>query len=203
MQILRSPWLAVVLGMIAYGGTTLVVLNPKRLAVKPPTKQHDAEEKLEKIEPSWSFKNPELDQLLTEVAQERESLRTRERDLQELETRLKAERQEIGAITQQVNRLQVELDQTISRIKEEEAVNLKRLAKVYATMSPEGAAKILQEMQDDQIVKILTLMKETETAPLLENLAKANTVAARRAAQLCDRLRLASAKPPPGRPSSP
>ena len=197
MRILRSPWVAVAAGIIAYAVATFFFLNPKRLIDQRLAATTREPEKIEKIAPSWGYQNPELDQMIAELRQAREAVRVREHDLQELEGRLKSEWQEIGAITQRISRFQAELDQTISRVKEEEAGNLKRLSKIYSAMSPEGAAKILQEMQEEQIVKILVLMKETETAPILENLAKEGPNAARRAASISDRLRLASSKPPP------
>jgi hypothetical protein len=59
-------------------------------------------------------------------------------------------------------------------------------------MTPEGAAVILKQMEDDQIVKILLFMKDTETAPLLESFAKLSEVEAKRAALVSERLRTAS-----------
>ena len=67
--------------------------------------------------------------------------------------------------------MQAEMDRTFLRIQEQEFANLKRLAKVYATMSPEGAAKIMLESPEDAAVKILSFMKESETAPILESMA--------------------------------
>ena len=118
--------------------------------------------------PSWKFENPELNQLMAELKDEREALRVRAGQLDELQARLGTERQEICVVTQTVYRLRKELDATVSRVADEEAVNLKKLAKIYATMSPVGAARILKEMDDAQIVTILALMKEAESAPILE-----------------------------------
>ena len=39
------------------------------------------------------------------------------------------------------NRLQKEFDQNVLRVQEEETANLKKLAKVYSAMTPEGAAR--------------------------------------------------------------
>ena len=59
-----------------------------------------------------------------------------------------------------------------------------------ATMGPVGAARILKEMDDDQLVKILALMKGSESAPILESLGQGNKEDSRRAATLSNRLRL-------------
>ena len=103
-------------------------------------------------------------------------------------------------MTQTVYRLRQDLEATVSRVTEEEAVNLKRLAKVYAAMSPAGAARILKEMDDDQIVKILALMKEAESAPILEGFGQGEKQEAKRAATLSNRLRLVL--PPPKKVST-
>ncbi len=92
--------------------------------------------------------------------------------------------------TQAVHRLQAEFDKNVTRVREAETVNLKRLAKLYATMSPEGAANVMKNLEDEQLLKILVHMKEVETAPILELMAKVSPDEAKRVATLSDRLRL-------------
>ena len=75
------------------------------------------------------------------------------------------------------------------------APNLKKLAKVYANMTPEGAAAIMKQMEDDQIAKFMVFMKEGETAPLLEGLSKMGEPEAKRAAAISERLRTAIFRP--------
>jgi flagellar motility protein MotE (MotC chaperone) len=192
IKILGSKWMAVGLGIIAYAITTWTCLNPAREIRRAVAARHtvDPEKSFMPIGPSWNFHNPELNQALAEIKEEREALRVRARELDDLEARLKTERQEIYSVTQTVHQLRIDLESIVTRITEEEAVNLKKLAKVYAAMSPEGAAKILREMQDDQVAKILVLMKESEFAPILESLAQGNKDEAKRAALLSNRLRL-------------
>jgi flagellar motility protein MotE (MotC chaperone) len=62
-------------------------------------------------------------------------------------------------------------------------------------MSPEGAAIILKEMTDDQIVKILVFMKDGDAAPILEIMAKLGKDDARRVAAISERIRLAAFRP--------
>jgi flagellar motility protein MotE (MotC chaperone) len=202
IRTLQSTWLALALGVLAYVGTTALVLRPDKLllqrrAVKPATAHKE-----ETIEPSWAFKNPEVDEMLADLRTQREALQVREQELNDLAARLAIERQEIGTITQRVVSLQAQMDQTFVRIQENELTNLKRLAKVYAAMSPEGAAKILTEFQDDAAVKVLALMKESETAPILENMAKDGPATARRVALISDRLRLLSVPPTVEKPKA-
>ena len=194
IKLAQSPWLAVALAVLSYAGTTMVFLQPNKLALASRATPNVEPASLAPLQPSWEFRNPEMDQALGEIKEERETLRARAQQLNELEARLAAERQEIAVVTQLVTRLQGEIDQMIVHAKDDEVVNLKRLGKVYANMSPEGAAKIIKELEDEQILKILMFMKEAETAPILENMGagKGQGPNAKRAALLSDRLRLAS-----------
>ena len=140
--------------------------------------------------PSWEFTNPEADQLITELKAEKGALALRTQQLDELAARLNAERLELAAATQTVRQLQDEFDKSVVAVQDQEVPNLKKLAKVYAAMSSEGAARILREMEDEQVVKILALMKESESAPILENLGQGTKDEPKRAALLSNRLRL-------------
>jgi flagellar motility protein MotE (MotC chaperone) len=192
MKILQAKWFAITLGTLVYAGTTWWFLQPqKQLLNAARSLRAAATKQIEQVGgPSWTFMNPELNQLATDLKDEREALRRRSSQLDELEARLTIERQEISAVTQTVARLRKELDQSVIRVTEEEAVNLRKLGKVYATMSPPGAAHILKEMDDDQLVKILALMKEAETAPILEAFGALDAQQAKRAALISNRLRL-------------
>jgi len=127
--------------------------------------------------------------MLQELKKEKESLTKREADLKELETRLQAERAELTTITQRVQQLQMEFDQNVIRVKEEETPNLKKLARMYSNMSPEAVSVIFKELDDQVVVKILSFMKEAESAPLIENMAKEGDAQAKRAALLSESLR--------------
>ncbi|WCJ58225.1 hypothetical protein NXS98_10860 [Fontisphaera persica] len=175
-------------GAICFLVTTLVLLEPGRVARQIGALPRETGAVVDG--PSWHFVNPELDQLMAELRSEKELLARKEHQLQELAARLQAERAEINQITQLVHRMQVELDKNIVTIKEEETANLKKLAKVYTAMTPEGAATIVRELPDEMIVKIFSFMKEAETAAILESLGKGGTNDARRAADITDQLRL-------------
>ena len=138
---------------------------------------------------AWEFFNPEMDRLMIELAREKKVVVSRQEQLDELAARLEAERAELTIILQSVQRTQKEFDRGVLRVRDEEGANLKKLAKVYSNMTPEGAAVILKQMDDDQIAKFLVFMKESEAAPLLESFAKLGPAEAKRAAALSERYR--------------
>lgn len=197
LQLLQSKSVAVVVGALTYGLTTWACLQPqKQFEQAVHTLQAKQESDTAEVTgPSWSYKNPELSQMVSELKEEREAVATRARQLDELEARLNAERQEIYSVTQTVQRLRMELDKVVTRVTEEEAANLKKLGRMYAAMSPEGAARILKEMTDDQIVKLLALMKNDESAPILESLGAGGKEEAKRAVLISNRLQLAVTPP--------
>jgi flagellar motility protein MotE (MotC chaperone) len=187
IQVLQSAWFAVLAATVAYLTTTVAVLTPGKLvdsiAARTPV-YRSANGGI-----AWEFFNPEIDQLLGELKEQKEALLTREQQLHELAARLQAERVEINQVTQSVHQLQQELDKVILRIRDEEVGNLKKLGKMYSAMSPEGAAAIIRQMDDDQAVKILLYIKETEAAAILESLGGPGEANAKRAVALSERLK--------------
>jgi len=198
MKTLQSPWVAGLLGLLLYAATTFMLWRPLTPGPIQPAAGAPNEPG-----PSWTFHNEEIDQLVTELKKEKDSLAVRAKQLDGLEARLLSERKEINQVTQHVHQLQVEFDSNVTRAFDEEKVNLKKLAKMYAAMTPEGSAAIFKQLDDISIVKIMMFMKEAETAPILELMAKQGEPQAKRAAALSERLRLSipsstSAKPTPG-----
>ncbi len=191
IKLLQSSWVAAGFGAVLFLVTAAAVLNPRKL-LNARQAQITASAKKPSLRVGWDFSNPEIDQLIAELKMEKEGLALREQQLKELATRLAAERSEINQTTQAVNRLEKEFDERIVRVREEETANLKKLAKTYAAMSPEGAATILKQLEDDQIVKILVFIKEGDSAPILEAFAKSGEADAKRVAMISERVRVAS-----------
>jgi flagellar motility protein MotE (MotC chaperone) len=185
MKFLQAPITAMMLGGITFLLTVFALIEKPLRASAWPVEHTDQE----KVAGFWTRHNPEVDQLLKEVRTEREYLTKKAAELKELETRLAAERAEINQVTQRVAQLQMEFDQTIIRVKEEETPNLKKLARLYSTMSIEGATAIFRELDDLVVVKVMSLMKEDQSAPLLEAMAREGETEAKRAATIAEALR--------------
>lgn len=191
MKILKSPLVASILGLVLYIVTTAMVWKPV-----PRQDSSDADEtnadivaRAKGVVPSWEYQNPDVDMMIEELKKEKATLDKREKDLNALAERLQAERMEINVVTQSVFQMQKEFDSTVARVTAEEAVNIKKLAKTYAAMSPEGAAVIMKELDDNTLVKILAVLKDSESAPIIELLGKQSETLAKRMALITDRLR--------------
>lgn len=185
LSILQSNWMVTLLGAAGYCATTIAVWNPPPVARAPVADPGEGPPLA-----SWNFRNPEVDQLIVDLRDEKQAIESKQKELAELEARLKAEWQEICATTQTVYRMQQEFDRHVVRLKDEETANLKRLAKVYAAMEPDAAVNILKELEDDQIVKILVFLKDEQTAPILEGIARLAD-GSKRAANVSARLQVA------------
>ena len=83
-----------------------------------------------------------------------------------------------------------DFEKSVVRVKEEETANLKKLAKMYASMAPETATPILKEMPDEQLAKLLAFMKESEVVTVLENFAKGGKDDIKRVVQLSEKMRV-------------
>jgi len=186
IKLLQGPAASMTLGGILFLLTMSLLLNRPLPSAAVASSDEGAE-----VSPDafWQRHNPEIDQLLQEVRREKEDLQKRTAELRELAARLQAERAEINAITQRVAQLQTEFDQNVVRIKEDEVPTLKRLAKLYTTMSPEAVLAIFKETDDASVVRILHAMKDADSAPLLDAMARQGEAQSRRAAALTDALR--------------
>jgi flagellar motility protein MotE (MotC chaperone) len=184
ISLLKSKWTASALGSVFF--VLVVALSWRTPTIHPVAAAPLA---FSQAGPSWSFFNPELEQLITELNKEKAALAARESQLKQWESRLQTERQEINSITQAVHQLQQEFDKNVVRVRDEESPNLKRLARTYTAMEPESAVAIFRQMEDPTLVKILLCMKDTDTAPILAALAKTGEADAKRTAALSERLR--------------
>ena len=197
-KLLQSAWLIPILGTLLYLGTTYLLLAPSSLRIPPrasaATETSLADNPLAATQ--WDFSAPDVDQLVRELKEEKEKLAKRETELNEYAARIAAERSELNSVTQEVYRLQANFNQVVTYVTSQEADILKRQAKVFATMAPEDAARVLDEMPDDRIVRLLMFMSEEQMAKILAVLAKPGPENAKRAAMLSERLRLSVQAPP-------
>lgn len=195
VRMLQSTWAALLLGVLSYIGVT--VLCWPKMSLSHAASKTEAMENVPNIDASWNYHNTELDELVAELKKEKEAVAIREQQLNDLALRLQNERTELNQITQKVFQMQRDFDTNIVRVREEEVPNLKRLVKVYSSMTPEAAAAVFKEMDDQQVVKILSLMKETETGPILEVLVKGGEADIKRAAAISEQMRLAISRAAP------
>ena len=184
---LAHSWISAPIGAVLYLVATVFFWQTP---VLPPRQKLIAMTR--PVGPSWDFINPEADQLIVELKAEKKTVHQREQQLDDLKTRLNTERAELGQVIESVRQLQGDFDKAVLRVKDEETGNLKKLAKVYAAMTPETAATVLEHLDNQAIVKIMLYLKDAETAAILEAMAKKSEAEARRTAQISEQIRLSA-----------
>jgi flagellar motility protein MotE (MotC chaperone) len=179
--------MAAPIGMVVFLGCSILFWQKPVAPV-----QQKIAEIVQAIGPSWDFNNPEADQLISELKSEKKALDERQQQLDDLATRLNTERAELGQVIQSVRQLQTDFDKAVFRVKDDETANLKKLAKVYAAMAPDSASSILEQLDNEAIVKIMLFLKDGESAAILESMAKKGESAAKRTAEISEKIRLSS-----------
>ena len=140
-------------------------------------------------DPSWKFHNPDIDQWVSQIKDERDALAAREQQLKEWEARLTAESREIAAVTQAVTRTQDQFDKRVLLFSDQQKSNMKKQLKVITDMSPDGAAAMLNELPDDEAARLLYSMQPDVSGAILDAMSKPGGAAAKRAAALTERIK--------------
>ncbi|HEX4349325.1 MAG TPA: hypothetical protein VH251_03010 [Verrucomicrobiae bacterium] len=185
-RVLQNPLTIVAVACLMFFGTMFLILRTLpigqvALASKGPLTAED--------DPSWKFHNPDIDQWVSQIKDERDSLAVREQNLKEWETRLAAESREIAAVTQAVTRTQADFDKRVLLFSDQQKDNVKKQLKVIADMSPDGAATMLNEMPDDEVAQMLYTMKPDVSGAILDAMSKLGGAPAKRAATLTERIK--------------
>jgi len=174
--------LALVLGL----GTTGGLIYSQRATFK-------VVEKLELPPRLWSFKTEEIDSLVNELKAERKKLDKREGDLEQTSAHIEAERQELDKVKASIKAMRDEISKEIPEVQEVEIKNLKTLSQTYSNITPTAAVVIFQEMDERNVVKILSLMKADKVAGILQEMSRTpdkDGTLAKLAARVSDKLRV-------------
>lgn len=157
-------------------------LRTRLAAVRQREEQLAARKKqVELIQEDIRGERTSLDELRTQVKNEMEALNEALQGVEKQRGSLDEERQKISKTTQ-------EMEAKIVQMQKEEQDNLKKMSGMYNSMSPDSAAKILQNLADtgkmDTAVKVLGQMQERQAAKVLAELTDAGL-----AAQLVEKLK--------------
>ena len=147
----------------------------------------------------WDFWTIEIENLSSELKEDRARLQQRTAELDQREARIRASEKELAKARADVDAMEKEISDRIVEMSADEAVNLRKLAQTYANLSPTAVVAIIREMDDNTAVKILALMKPDVVGPIFEEMTKTagkDGLLARRAAVLSEKLRLVKALKP-------
>jgi len=125
-----------------------------------------------KPEAPWGFWTIEIENLASELKDQKAVIKKREEELVQREERLNAERQELTKQRQQLEQLREDITGRITSIQSDELKNLKSLVATYSNLTPKATLTIFKEMDDTMVVKLLSLMKTDIVSPLFEEMSK-------------------------------
>lgn len=141
----------------------------------------------------WGFWTLEIENLASELKDQKAVLKKREEELAQREERLNAERKEIMKQREQLDYLRADISNRIVTIQADEVKNLKSLVATYSNLTPKAVITIFKETDDTMAVKILSMMKTDVSSPIFEEMSKqaaTDPVLAKRVATLTEKLRL-------------
>lgn len=128
-------------------------------------------------EPSMSEAPPEADQspaeldILKQLANRREQLEKRSRDLDTRESLLKVTEQRVDQKIKEMETLRLQLQSMVSQASEAQQVQLDNLVKIYETMKPDEAARIFETLDMPVLLGVIQRMKPARTAPIMAKMA--------------------------------
>ena len=114
--------------------------------------------------------------LLQQLAERREQIEARARELDLREGLLKAAEDRIGKKIQDMKALQVTISSLIKKHNTQQDAKLNSLVKIYQNMKPKDAARIFEELELDTLLMVAERMRERKLAAIM---AKMNPVKAR------------------------
>ncbi len=191
--ILRSPGTLLLLGGLLFFATMLGVLSTTHLgSVHPPEKMAISAAD----DPSWKFHNPEIDQWVAQIKDERDALAVRTQQLKEWEAQLTAQGKELSTVTRAMSNVQADFDKRVVLFTEQEKENAKKQVKVVGGMSSDGAATMFGEMPDHEVTKLLYSMKNEVAGGILDAMSRQGPLQAKRAALLAQQMKDVMNAPP-------
>jgi flagellar motility protein MotE (MotC chaperone) len=203
MAKLKSPLAATALSLIlsvalgvflcVQAAAPLLVTLAKARVVAAPPKEKDG----------FDFWTVEMDNLSSDLKDERAKLRKQSDVLDQREARIAAEEKELDRVRANIEALRKEIADKVTEVTADEVKNVRTLAQTYTSLSPRAVVAIFKEMDDVTCVKILSQMKPDVVGPIFEEMSKGtdgDVPLARRAAALSERLRLMKSSRAPGTP---
>ena len=170
-KLLKSGWMTMVIGSIAYLCTTMALLMSVADQVLAVPDSNPSDEKASRLPidlASWNYINPDIDELSRQLKSKQDQLDQREKDLEKVAEQIANEKRELAGVTNWVHSIQSEIDMLFTRVEDEEAANMKEIVTVYQQMDPKDSAKMLYELDDRRVAKIFKFLKQSEVTAILK-----------------------------------
>lgn len=117
-----------------------------------------------------SFTQNEID-LLQRLAERREMIETRERELSTREGLLQAAEGRIDRKIGELRQLEETINGLLKKHDDQEQEKVAQLVRIYATMKPKEAARIFDALDMPILIAVMENMKESKSAPILASMS--------------------------------
>lgn len=120
-----------------------------------------------------TFTRSEIE-LLANLAQRRDQLEQRSRELDLRESLMAAAEKRIDERIAELKKLEASIRQTVQQYDQQEEKNLQSLVKVYENMKPKDAARIFEKLDPTVQLNVVERMKEAKVAAVLSEMDPAS-----------------------------
>ncbi len=137
--------------------------------------EQEAEAPADAPPPSMGIDDPtlltqaEID-LLQQLAERREVIEAREREIDMREGMLQAAESRIDKKIDELKALQGTIEELVAQYDDQQAAKVASLVKIYENMKPKDAARIFEELDMDTLLLVAERMKERSLAPIMANM---------------------------------
>lgn len=160
---------------VEIGGTTVALAETTEsadtaqdadVAKKTPSEQRASDAAEDEFNIISQFTEAELE-LLQDLSKRREELVAREQELESRARLLDAAESRLETQIAELQELRKNIEGLVRKYDEQEQSELESVVKIYETMKPKDAARILGELEMETLLGIMDRMKERKTAPIL------------------------------------
>ncbi len=116
----------------------------------------------------WSFRTSEINKMIRDLADQREALQARIDAVAAQEAQIQSERKENQRLRDEITRARKELSDYIIEVKAGEARRIREEVAIINNMEPATVVTLFNQKSDDDVVKVLGLMKADAVGPILE-----------------------------------
>jgi hypothetical protein len=193
-KLASNPIVVIALGLFLGVGTGVGYF----MKVARPLIQHAREARLKAVKTNkpdapWDFWTIDIENLASELKEEKAAVKKREEELNLRDERVTTEKAELLKQRKELEALRADITSKITEIQIVDMKNLKALAATYSTLTPKACLAIFRDLQDSTVVKLLSIMKPEVVGPLFEEMGRQADIdpsLAKRAAVLSEELRL-------------
>lgn len=146
----------------APGGTG----SPAAAPAAPPPARKGGAPSLPALDDPTLFTQAEID-LLQQLADRREKLEARQREMEVREGMFNAAEARIDKKIKELKELRTTIEALVKTHDEQQKAKIASLVKIYENMKPQDAARIFEEMEMDTLLQVVEKMQERRLAPIL------------------------------------